>query len=201
MSSAVTLRCFEAYPRRSCVPAPEARPCDRAATPYACASAERFANAAVFLLTAPVSRPTCPSGVRQGTWMFLAGLRNAWIAPLPELLKEELGGGTLYPVARPRAAGRIVGGIADAMRTPNNILGIEYLRALKSLGSDIQPITVQRLKAGHDSEFADEEIASASYIRNMFFSGRAYSAMRYIPEGAIEVFIREMAKGSPSGTP
>lgn len=170
-------------------------------TPYACASAERFANAAVFLLDSTGIMTHLSFGSEAGDLDVLGRLAECVDSPeFPELLKEELGGGTLYPVARLRAAGRIVGGIADAMRTPNNILGIEYLRALKSLGSDIQPITVQRLKAGHDSEFADEEIASASYIRNMFFSGRAYSAMRYIPEGAIEVFIREMAKGSgPSG--
>jgi len=166
-------------------------------TPFACSSAERFANAAVYLLNSTGVVTHISFGSETGDLDILRRLAECIESPrFGELLKEELSGGTLYPLARQRAASRIVGAESDAMSTPNNILGIEYLRALKKIGSDIRPITMKRLKTGHDSDYADEDIASASYIRGMFFSGRAYSAMRYIPEGAIEVFIREMAKGS-----
>ncbi|MGI6576744.1 MAG: nucleotidyltransferase family protein [Eubacteriales bacterium] len=170
-------------------------------TPFACSSAERFATSAVSLMKNSGIITHISFGSETGNVDILSRLADCIESPeFQELLKEELSDGTLYPLARQRAANRIVGSDADLMRTPNNILGIEYLRALRRLGSDIVPVTMKRLKTDHDSDYADEEVASASYIRNMFFGGRAYSAMRYIPEGAIEVYIREMAKGTgPSG--
>lgn len=166
-------------------------------TPFACASAERFAAAAVSLLenTGIVTHLSFGSetGELSSLWSLAECLDSA---EFQEALKTQLSAGMLYPLAMEQAARGIVGSIADNMRTPNNILGIEYLRALNRLDSKIVPVTMERLATDHDSSFAEGEVASASYIRNMLFTGRAYSAMRYIPEGAIEVFIREMARGT-----
>lgn len=51
-------------------------------------------------------------------------------------------------------AGRII-------NEPNNILGIEYIKALKRLNSDIRPVTIRRISAGyHDRELADVDLAA-----------------------------------------
>ena len=51
---------------------------------------------------------------------------------------------------------------------PNNILGIEYLKALSRLNSPIKPVLVQRLNSSHsDTKIADtDEYASSTSIRN-----------------------------------
>lgn len=66
------------------------------------------------------------------------------------LLRQTLAQGLSFPVARQRAATALLGENAQCLRHPNNNLGIEYLRALRSLGSPLVPHTIPRLGAGHD---------------------------------------------------
>ena len=48
---------------------------------------------------------------------------------------------------------------------PNNILAIEYLRALKQLNSKTTPIPIERKKANHNDNEINRDISSASAIR------------------------------------
>lgn len=56
---------------------------------------------------------------------------------------------------------------------PNNILGIEYLRALKKLKSEIQPFTVLRKAVEHHSQQPAQQFASASWIRSQIRDGNS----------------------------
>lgn len=58
-----------------------------------------------------------------------------------------------------------------ALYTPNNILGIEYLRALKKSGGDISPYTCKRAGVNHDSALTTAKFASASYLRDALYRG------------------------------
>lgn len=60
--------------------------------------------------------------------------------------------------------------VCELAASPNNTLAIEYLSALDNIGSSIEPFTVKRLGAPHDSD-EDAEFISASRIRKMIFSG------------------------------
>lgn len=55
----------------------------------------------------------------------------------------------------------------EIMSSPNNILGIEYIKALKEFNSKIIPITIKRLGVNHDCQTPDisSKTASASFIR------------------------------------
>ncbi len=64
--------------------------------------------------------------------------------------------------------------------TPNNILGIEYLRALKVFNSSIIPYTCTRIGVNHDDSAPSQEFASASYLREELYQGRPISC--YAPE-------------------
>lgn len=90
------------------------------------------------------------------------------------LLQENLKKGLSFPVARQRALTYYIGN-ADAsalLEDPNNILGIEYLKALKKLNSPIKPYTIKRQESGyHDTELSDN-YSSASAIRSLL----AYSS-------------------------
>jgi predicted nucleotidyltransferase len=54
------------------------------------------------------------------------------------------------------------------MKDPNNILAIEYLKEMRLLGCDIEPVTVRRHAAGLDEADARARIAGATAIREMF---------------------------------
>ncbi len=69
--------------------------------------------------------------------------------------------------------------------TPNNILGVEYIKAILSIKSRIKPHTVKRAGASYSEiEITDDKFQSASAIREIIFEDFS-SAMKYIPQNAI----------------
>lgn len=84
------------------------------------------------------------------------------------LLDAELKKGIAFASARENALRLIDAEAADIVKSPNNILGVEYVAALRSSQSKITPITFGRIGANHDSNEAVNGIASASQIRNNF---------------------------------
>ncbi len=78
------------------------------------------------------------------------------------LLKANLSLGYSFPKSRAIALEQY--GYKDIISTPNNILGIEYIKALKELNSMIFPITINRTNNFHD-ESISSNIASATAIR------------------------------------
>lgn len=56
-------------------------------------------------------------------------------------------------------------GCDSVLKFSNNILGFEYLKALKKLKSEIIPIAIKRYGADHDSMDTKNDIASASFLR------------------------------------
>lgn len=63
------------------------------------------------------------------------------------------------------------------LMNPNNILASEYIKALSSLNSTINPYTVCRKNAGHDTNVVCDEFASASCIRTMINDGQDISGV------------------------
>ena len=55
---------------------------------------------------------------------------------------------------------------ANVLSSPNNILGIEYLKAIKKLKSKVKPYTVKRIDSGYNSLKVKDRLASATAIRN-----------------------------------
>lgn len=164
---------------------------------YAISSAERFATAGVELIDAAGVCDAVSFGSECGD---VAALRRAAHAMNAEAFSRRVGelmdSGESYAAVRQRAADELLGADAALLRGPNNNLAIEYLRAVERGGYKLDAYTVRREGAEHDSSYAEGSNASAAYIRELMRSGAAYSAMKYIPDGAAEVFIREMARGS-----
>ena len=93
------------------------------------------------------------------------------------LLKKHLKSGLSYPAARMRAVSGYTedAALAAVLGDPNNILGIEYLKAIKKLDSRIIPYTIKRAGAHyHDRQLSDAHLSSASAIRSLLaYSGSA----------------------------
>ncbi|MBE6834717.1 MAG: nucleotidyltransferase family protein [Ruminococcaceae bacterium] len=57
---------------------------------------------------------------------------------------------------------------SSILQQPNNVLGIEYLKALKRLNSEIKPFTIKRTGVKHNDEKTEKNFCSAKYIRENF---------------------------------
>lgn len=97
------------------------------------------------------------------------------------LLKQGLKNGLSFPAARSQALADYVS-LTDEkisaenyklfLAEPNNILGIEYCKALRSLHSPIRPVTLKREGAGyHEQELSQAQTPSASGIRAYLKAG------------------------------
>lgn len=86
------------------------------------------------------------------------------------ILNHELDKGLSYPKARENAILFYLNDVrkySSILSSPNNILAIEYLKAIKKLKSKILPITVKRIDEGYNSLNVKGRLASATAIRNL----------------------------------
>jgi predicted nucleotidyltransferase len=135
---------------------------------FCLSSAENFASGAVYLLDALGAVDELSFGSECGDAEKLQkAMETVGVTAMAHAdeIKSIMEKGYTYP----RALNSVVNGIdpqaAAVIAEPNNLLAIEYLRALKRFGSDIQPFTVKRISADHDSSITENGFASASYIR------------------------------------
>ncbi len=135
--------------------------------PYAVASAETFARGGVDILNRLGCVDEISFGSEVGDIKKLSAVARALQSEETEkALKENLDTGVSYPTALDRAIAEVLGEeYAAIIREPNNVLAIEYLKALAYTESNISPFTVSRMGAGHDSSLFLENTASSSYIR------------------------------------
>ena len=117
--------------------------------PYACATAEQFAAAGVHLLAA-LGCDTLAFGAE--TPDAAALLDTARLLDGEELnarIRQNLATGMTYAAARAAAADALHPGTGGLLRTPNNILGIEYCKAILAQGAALTPLALPRLGAAH----------------------------------------------------
>lgn len=81
-----------------------------------------------------------------------------------ELVRKKMREGDYYPRAFESAVSQVYDAqTASALKGSNNILGVEYISALRN--TNIKPLPIKRIAVEHDSESTHMEYASASYIR------------------------------------
>lgn len=66
----------------------------------------------------------------------------------------------------------------DVFATPNNILGIEYIKALLRRNSKMTPVTILRTGAGYHDRMTDIEYCSALAIRQALYTGQTPDSMK-----------------------
>ncbi|MEA4912914.1 MAG: nucleotidyltransferase family protein [Oscillospiraceae bacterium] len=148
---------------------------------YATASAERFAHAAVFLLRALGCVDTISFGSECGDLALLQRAADAIAdADVVRLTREFCETGMPYPAAREKVVEKLYGEeVSAVLRSPNNLLGVEYLKALRLEKSRITPTTILREGAAHDKDETDGLFASAKFLREQVRAGA--DIINYVP--------------------
>ena len=108
-----------------------------------------------------------------------------------EILKQGLRDGLSHAAARSLAVGEILGEeYVKVMETSNNILGVEYMKALRKLGSSIKPDPVARRLSAHNDTAINEGFSSATAIRNAIYNKYDMHALSStVPEYAMEILM------------
>ncbi len=138
-------------------------------TVYATASAEGFARGAVDLLAATGLVTHLSFGSEGGEVEGLRQLAHCIDSPAFQTeLRSQLGEGMSFPAARQRAVEVLLGESGRLLASPNNTLGIEYLRAIHRGGYPIEPLTILRRGGAHNSIPAGErpQFTSATDLRH-----------------------------------
>ena len=81
-------------------------------------------------------------------------------------LKQALKEGASFPAARQEALNIYSDKYSEILASPNNILGIEYLKALAKIHSKLEPFTIKRIGAGYHDMDIDGQFSSATAIRS-----------------------------------
>lgn len=148
---------------------------------YALRSAEGFAGGAVELLDALGTIDALSFGCETAQPEALMRIARLLLQPeLDAFLREELTAGVSFAVAREKAALRLAGQEILPLRAPNDILAVEYCKALLRRQSRIAPEPLHRTGDYHASEA--RECPSAAFLRaHNDWSG-------FVPDAAAEVY-------------
>ena len=148
---------------------------------YSCATAEKFAFVGVYILNALGCVNEIYFGSECGNVDILKNTADILqSAEISEKIKKYLSLGQTFAKARENAVAEIDGLSAEILQSPNNILGIEYIKALNKINSPILPQTIQRVGSEHDSLTVCENTASATLIRKMIYENNQ-EFKKYIP--------------------
>ncbi len=158
---------------------------------YATASAETFAYNAVKILDS------------FGCDKIAFGTENANINSLNKIvdvltdekfdieLKKCLETGESYPSARQSALNKFIDNYDISL--PNNILAVEYLKAIRKLNSKMQPISVNRIGADYNDDFAVDDFASATHIRSLVYENKPFD--KFVPYNVIDLYHNAISTG------
>ena len=167
--------------------------------PWACNSAPWFARGAVQALNALGGIDALCFGSEAGELAPLQSCAELLLQREVELdhaTAKLLRQGLTYPSAREQLVADWSGdaGLTRVFASPNNILGIAYLKALTATGSAMLPLTIPRKSAGyHDPHPGQEGIASATALRRLLASNQTIA--EYIPHAILPLLTDALAQG------
>ncbi len=151
---------------------------------YATASAEFFCENAVRILDG-FGCDTLAFGSECGDIGTLKKAAEIIANPdFDEKIKQYIEKGVSYPTARETAVRDFSDGTCISL--PNDILAVEYIKAINKNGYKIKPVTVKREGAGYNSLDDNESFASATLLRKMICEKDDIS--RFIPENTWEIY-------------
>ena len=151
--------------------------------PYALSSAEGFAAGGVDILSRLCD--TLCFGAENSDSEKLMETARALLSPeFSQKLRPQLDAGLSFPAARTKALAEM-GMDASILDTPNNILAVEYCKAVLSQGCTMDILPIARGGSYHD-DAPDAENPSATSLRNLLENGEKWES--FVPNAAFSCF-------------
>ena len=145
----------------------------------ALSSAEGFALAGVRMLS-PLCDVLCFGAETSSREILLTAAKALLSDDFPPLLRQELDTGKSFPAARESALKRM-GVETDILSQPNNILAVEYCKAILSLNATMEPFPIHRQGSYHALS-VDTDNPSATAVRNLMLIAHNWKSC--IPQDA-----------------
>ena len=170
-------------------------------TVYSISSAENFAYGAIKILNSLKIVDTLSFGSEFCDFEVLEKIADVLVNEPPEfktLLEHELSKGVSFPKARENALLMYLNDIrkyANILSSPNNILAIEYLKALKKTKSKIKPLAVQRINVGYNDLEIKNNFASATAIRKKIIDNTPAGISKLMPSSSYKILYNNIKKG------
>ena len=168
---------------------------------YSISSAENFAEGAIKILDSLKVVDYLSFGSESGdisTLNMIADILYKEPKAYKNILSHELSKGLSFPKARENALLMYLNDIrrfSNVLSSPNNILGIEYLKALKKLKTPITPITIERYNAGYHDTSYNGNVASATAIRNIVKNNGWDILRKVVPEDTFSTLLENIKVG------
>jgi len=170
-------------------------------TLYATSSAENFADGAVKILNSLKVVDYLAFGAETSDMDLLEPITDV-LYKEPKaykmLLANELKKGVSFPKARENALMLYLGDIRkylNVLSSPNNILGLEYMKSLKKYNSIIKPVAITRFEAGYNDITYSGNIASATAIRNIIKNGNFKVLRKLVPAPSYGILMDNIKQG------
>ncbi len=180
-------------------------------TVYACATAEFFSYGSLQLLQGTGIVTDLSFGSEHGELPLLEHIAQILVESPKQYeyyLKAGLDRGSLFPAARSEALALYIKErneldesrsleLNQVLKSPNNILAIEYLKTLIRTDSSITPHTFRRRSAPYHDRKIRGSIASATAIREHLLSGENISTLAgVLPEASYNILSDAVREGS-----
>lgn len=170
-------------------------------TIYSISSAENFAYGAIKTLDSLNIVDYVSFGSEFGNIDILDKFADIFYKQPSEyvsILNHELSKGISFPKARENAVLMYLNDIrkySNVLSSPNNILGIEYLKALKKSKSHIRPLTIKRENVGYNEIGISNNFASATSIRDMIINNKLSKLPYVMPKETYKILYNSFQKG------
>lgn len=170
-------------------------------TIYSVSSAENFANGAIKILDSLKIVDSFAFGAEANdlaTLNNIANVLNEEPKGYTNILNHELKKGISYPAARENAIMMYLNDIkryANVMGNPNNILAVEYLKALKNQKSKLTPIMIKRQKVYYNEHRIVDGYASATGIRELLKNKEYSDVSKVVPRSTYQILGQQANNG------
>ena len=170
-------------------------------TIYSISSAENFAEGAIKIFNSLGIVDTISFGMEANDIATLNNIANVLYNEPKEyitILSHELKKGNSFPKARENALLMYLNDIkryANVLSGSNNILGIEYLKAMRRTKSTITPIGIKREKVLYNDKYIVDEFASATAIRKMLMTKELNDISKVMPRNSYLLLGEELKNG------
>ena len=171
-------------------------------TIYSLSSAENFAEGGIKILDSLKVVDKLCFGTETSDFAALNNIANVLHDEPREyaaLLNHELGKGNSFPKARENAIMMYLNDVrryANILSGSNNILAIEYLKALKKIKSNIKPYPIERKKVYYNDEMVVDEFASATAIRKLIAQERYEELRKVVPKNTYMLLKDKIENGN-----